>query len=120
MNPSVISETPMDLSEIKDEIAKIRKRDAEPSIRVTRTEEYVQAFMPLSPAQGKELYEKLVKLNIPRMKDTHFHKIVDVLPTNMLILKAVLRSYPITVSNDNIKKILDTVLEYSVDMKVAP
>jgi|SRR3989344_5177119 len=112
MNPTVVSETPTNLAEIKAEVEKIKKRDKEPGIRITRTDEYIQAFMPLSPAKGRELYEKLLKLQIPRMKEMHYHKIVDVLPPNMNILKAVLRSYPITVSNDNIKKIVDIVKEY--------
>ncbi|TAL52097.1 MAG: hypothetical protein EPN86_05465 [Nanoarchaeota archaeon] len=112
MNPSVISETPMNLAELKEQIEKIKKRDGEVNVRIGRTEEYVNAFMPLAPKKGKELYDKLVALNIPRMKDQYYHKIVDILPTNMNTLKAVLRSYPITVSNDNVKKMLDTVLEY--------
>lgn len=112
MNPSVISETPMNLAELKEQIEKIKKRDGEVNVRIGRTEEYVNAFMPLVPKKGKELYDKLVALNIPRMKEQYYHKIVDILPTNMNTLKAVLRSYPITVSNDNVKKMLDTVLEY--------
>ncbi len=116
MNPQVISETPINLAELKENIEKIKERDTEVNIRVGRTEEYVNAFMPLEPKKGKELFNKLVALDVPRMKEQYYNKIVDVLPTNMNTLKAVLRSYPITISNDNIKKMLEVVLEY-VDQK---
>ncbi|HLD19124.1 MAG TPA: hypothetical protein VJB90_03880 [Candidatus Nanoarchaeia archaeon] len=113
MNPTVVSETPINLSELKEEIEKIKKRDPEINMRVGRIEEYTNAFMPLTAKKGKELFDKLVALNIPRMKEQYYHKIIDILPTNMNTLKAVLRSYPITISNDNIKKILDVVIEYA-------
>ncbi len=113
MNPKVISETPIDLGELKLEVEKIKKRDAELNVRMGKTEEYLNSFMPLAPAKAKELYEKLVALNIPRMKDSYCHKIVDVLPENLNVMKAVLRSYPITVSNDNVKKMFELVEEYA-------
>ncbi|MEK6967719.1 MAG: hypothetical protein AABX51_03755 [Nanoarchaeota archaeon] len=112
MNPTVVSETPINTSELREEIEKIKKRDPEINMRVGRTEEYVNTFMPLSSKKGKELLEKLLALNVPRMKEQYYNKIIDILPPNMNTLKAVLRSYPITISNDNIKKILDVVLEY--------
>ena len=59
--------------------------------------------------KAKELEEKLTKLNVPRLKEQHIHKIIDVLPTTVKDLKVVLQGYTLTVNNDNMKKIADTV-----------
>ncbi len=112
MQPTVISETPITMAELKEGVAKIKKRDPEPSFRVTRTEEYLQAFEILTIKKAAELSEKLAKLSIPRLRDMHINKIIDLLPTDVNDLKSILQGYTITVSNENLKKIVDTVKEY--------
>ena len=113
MQPIVISESPITISELKEGIDKIKKRDSEPSFRVTRTDEYLQAFSSLSNKQAAELVEKINKLNVPRLKDVHVCKIVDLMPTDPNDLKMILQSYTLTVSNDNIKKVADLIKEYA-------
>ncbi len=111
MQPTVISETPITMSELREGVARIRKRDPEPSFRVTRTEEYISSFEVLAPKQAAELADKLAKLNVPRLKDIHISKIIDILPADANDLKLLLQGYTITVSNDNVKKIVDVVRE---------
>jgi DNA-directed RNA polymerase subunit F len=105
----IISESPIDLTELKEEVAKIKKRDKELGLRTTKTEDYLNSFAQLTPQQEKELVEKLTKLNIPRVKDNHIRKIVDLLPATIEDLKVVLQGYTISVSNDNLKKIVEAV-----------
>jgi len=51
----------------------------------------------------------LEDLKIPRLKDTHITKIIDILPTTLEDLKAVLQGYSLTVNNENLNKIVETV-----------
>ena len=105
----VLSQEPMPMSQLRETIDKIKKRDKEPNFRVKKIEDYLNSFSQLSPAKSKELIEKLKKLNIPRLKEQHIYKIVDILPAKPEDLKALLQPYTITVNNENIKKIVDVV-----------
>ncbi len=110
--PEVLLETPINIVELKSEIDKIRKRDKELNFRAERTEEYLNHVVHISSAKGKELYDKIEKLNVPRLKNVHIHKILDTMPTNVESLKAILQGYVITISAENLKKMVDLVNEY--------
>ncbi len=103
----IISERPISISELKQELETIKKRDKELNFRALRTEEYLQHF---TESKGQaELHKKLESLSIPRLKDIHIVKIVDILPKTVDELKTILQGYTITVNNENLKKIIETV-----------
>ena len=58
------------------------------------------------------LFDKMMKLNIPRLKEQHIHKIIDITPTTLNDLKVILQSYTVTVNNESMKKIVDTINEF--------
>ncbi|MFH1916910.1 MAG: hypothetical protein ABIJ21_06640 [Nanoarchaeota archaeon] len=107
--PEVIERVPMNLVQVKEELTKIRKRDGDLDIRGTKTEEYSQNFAALSKKDAEDLYAKLEKLNVPRMKDIHIHKLIDMLPGTVPELKVVMQGYSITITAENMKKIVDTI-----------
>ncbi|HLC61703.1 MAG TPA: hypothetical protein VJI52_01665 [Candidatus Nanoarchaeia archaeon] len=109
----IVSETPMNMYQLKKELEKIRKRDSELNFRANRTEEYLQQVLTLKNTD--ELFDKIMKLNIPRLKEQHVHKIIDIAPTTMNELKVILQSYTITVNNDAMKKIVDTLTDFLKD-----
>ncbi|MBN2454394.1 hypothetical protein JXB11_02505 [Candidatus Woesearchaeota archaeon] len=109
----ILSENPIPISQLKEAVDKIKKRDKEPNFRVNKIEEYLNSFNRLSASKSKELIEKLTKLNIPRMKEQHIYKIADILPINVDDLKAILQPYTITVNNENMKKIVEVVKAYA-------
>ncbi len=109
MEPKIIEQRPISITELKAEIEKIKKREKEPSIRITKVEDYLNSFTQLTAAKEKELTEQLKKLEIPRLRDEHVVKIVDLLPKTSEDLKMILQGYVISVSNENLKKIVDTV-----------
>ena len=117
VKPEIISEKPVTITELKQEIDKIKKRDKELNFRVGKTEEYLSHFMTLSKEKEDELIKKLEKLNIPRLKDIHITKIVDIVPKTVDELKIILQGYTITVNNDNIKKIVDIIKEFAEKKK---
>lgn len=109
VKPEIISETPTNMVELKEELANIKKRGKEITMRVGKTEEHLNMFVNLSIAKERELFDKLMKLDIPRLKEVHINKIIDLLPNDINYLKTILQGYAVTVSNENLKKILDTI-----------
>jgi len=117
VKPEIISEKPITLTELKQEIDKIKKRDKELNFRVGKTEEYLSHFITLSKAKEEELIKKLEKLNVPRLRDIHITKIVDILPKTVDELKIILQGYTLTVNNDNLKKIVDALKDFAEKKK---
>ena len=109
MEPKIISQTPVTLAELKEEISKIKQREKEPSIRITRMEDYLNGFVELTPEQGKELRAAITKLAINRLKDEHICKIVDILPRSVNDLKVIMQGSAVSLTNDAINKIVETV-----------
>ena len=109
----IVQEQPMTLSEVKAELEKIQKRDGELTFRGNKTLEYVQAVNPLGPKKAKELKDKLTALDVPRLKEMHVAKMVDVLPTSPNEVKMVLQAYTLTVKDEHCKAIADACKEYA-------
>ncbi|MBI5389711.1 hypothetical protein HZB01_05030 [Candidatus Woesearchaeota archaeon] len=112
MKQQIIASVPVSMATVKANLETIKARDKELNFRATKTEEYLASFVTLTEKKATELYKKIEELNVPRLKDAHIVKIVDILPTTPEQLKAVLQGYTLTVSNDNIKKIVGTVKEF--------
>ena len=106
----IISENPMNIYQLKKELDRIKKRDNELNFRANKTEEYLNQIATLKNAD--ELFDRIMKLNIPRLKEQHTHKIVDITPTTLNDLKAILQAYTVTINNESMKKIVDTINEF--------
>lgn len=113
MDTQIISEKPVSMSELKNELEKIKKRDKELNFRAARTEEYLQHLVTLKNPEG--LFKSMEDLNVPRLKEQHIIKIMDILPKTIDELKAILQAYTITVSNENLKKIIDVVNKFAAE-----
>ncbi len=111
----IISETPISIYELKKELEKIRKRDSELNFRANKAEEYLNHVAVHKNAD--ELFAKIMQLNVPRLKEQHAHKIIDIMPTTVNELKVVLQGYTITINNDSMKKIVDTINEFLESVK---
>ena len=111
--PEILNETPMLMAEVKAELAKIKKRDGELSFRANKTEEYLNHFVEISQKKAKDLYADLQGLKIPRLKEIHMMKLVDVMPATIEETKVTLQGYQtLTVSQDNIKKLVKTINDF--------
>ncbi len=106
----IISETPINIYHLKKELERMKKRDNELNFRANRTEEYLNQIAVLKNAD--ELFGKIISLNIPRLKEQHVHKIIDITPITINELKVVLQGYPITLNNESMKRIVDTINEF--------
>ena len=119
MAVKLISETPITMAELKEDLKKIKERDKELNFRANKTEEYLNMFSTLDADKARELMGKIKKLDIPRLKDEHITKIVDLLPVSADEVKSILQGYTVTVNNDNLKKISETVADYLPKKKQA-
>lgn len=110
--PIIVEEKPISMSEMKAELSKIKRRDKELNYRANKTNDYLNHFKVLDAKTATELYKKIEELDIPRIKEIHIKKIIDILPATNNELKSTLEAYPITVSAENIKKIASVVTKY--------
>ncbi|MFC1741023.1 hypothetical protein ACFL3V_00615 [Nanoarchaeota archaeon] len=107
--PVIETETPITMSELKDELKKIKKRDEELNFRAEKTEEYLSQFVDLKDKEAKALIKKLEALDVPRLRPEHIVKLVDILPATIDEVKLVLQGYTITVTKENLKRIADAI-----------
>lgn len=109
--PEILEKTPIPLAEVKSVVRALKKRDEELSFRAGKTEEYLNNAAKLTLKQSGELKKRLAGLDIPRFKDEQIVKVIDTIPPTVAELKVVLQGYTLTVSNENLSKIVDTVNE---------
>ena len=108
----VIDEKPMTMAELKEEIAKAKKKADEQGFRAQKTEEYLNIFVKTSAKKALEMKDELEKLKVPRLAENHIIKIIDIMPETVDELKVVMQGYPITVTKENMSKIVDVVKKY--------
>ncbi len=108
----VIEEKPLGLSQVKDELKDIKKRDEELSFRAAKVAEYLDTVKVLKPKETEELFAAIEKLNISRLKEAQIYKIIDMMPEDMTQLKNIVQGYALTITNENLNKILEIIAEY--------
>ncbi len=111
--PQFISETPLALADVKAAVDMLQKRDQELNFLSNKTKEYLEQFSPLPEKKREELYTKLAALNLTRLKEEHFCKIIDFLPKNLDELKVVLQSYPLSLSKKDQESIAAVMQEFA-------
>jgi DNA-directed RNA polymerase subunit F len=108
-----LAETPLSISDVRHTLAAIKEKEGELNYRAGKTYEYLEQFAKLDAKEAKKLADELTKLEIPRVKEQHIIKLIDVLPTTAKDVKTVLQGYAVTVTNDNLQKIADVIVKYA-------
>ena len=108
-NLKVLEETPLSTVEIKERLEKRKKRDKELSKKATKTMEYLNTFTSLKLKEAEDIKKKIINLNIPRLRERHITKIIDVMPKDMDSLKVLFSGENITIKEEDLKKILDVI-----------
>ena len=108
----VLEKSPMSLAELKDCIDLIQKRDKELNFRSGKTLEFLNHFTTINSEKSSELKQKLLALDIPRLKEEHIVKIVDFLPLSIADLDVLIQGYPITIAKENQEKIISVVKDF--------
>lgn len=104
----VISETPLTMAEVKEKLAKIEKRDKELSFRANKTKEYLNNFS-LKEKGIPALKKKIEELNIPRLKDRHIVKLIDINPKDADSIKMILSGESLTLKEEDYQKLLEAL-----------
>jgi DNA-directed RNA polymerase subunit F len=112
VKPTIVEEAPISMVQMREELDAIKKKEKDLNFRSNKTYEYLNQSVTLSRKKYDELFKKIDALKISRLRDQHIIKIIDLMPGSIDELKAVLQSYTITVTNDNMKKIVELVEEY--------
>jgi len=107
----ILSEVPINMHQLAEELKSIKKRDKEFNFRANKTEEYLQSLLEIKDADA--LYKKLIALEIPRLREQHVHKIVELLPSSVADLKVILQGYTLNITQENLKKIAALVAEFT-------
>jgi DNA-directed RNA polymerase subunit F len=111
--PELLEKTPMNVVEVKAALEKIHAKEAELNFRAQKAEEYAQDFAKISVKEAAELLEKLRALDVPRIKEHHLHKLIDLMPVSDKHVKLILSSYNVSPTAENAKKVADLIAEYA-------
>jgi len=111
MKPEILNETPVSMLEVKELLSKQKKEDEELTFRAQKTFEHLEQVVTLKKKQADELFEALEKLKLPRFKEQHINKIIDLLPTKIEELKVIMQAYPLNLPQESMKKIVAEVVK---------
>lgn len=104
---NIIEQRPVTLTEAKQLMEKIKKRDKALSTRAQKTEEYLNKFAKLSTQEINSIKEKINNLGITRLKDKHIAKIIDIQPKDIDSLRMILTEDNVTLKQEDLQKILE-------------
>ncbi len=111
-SPQFVSETPLALAEVKHSLHSLEQRDGSLNFLSNKAKEQQELFVSLPLEKKNALYAKLSGLNLTRLKEEHFCKIIDFLPKDLEQLKVVLQSYPLSLPKKDQESIVEVVKEF--------
>ena len=108
-NVQILNEMPITMAELKEKLEDIKKRDKELNTKAKKTHDYLTKFVDIKVNEANKLKESILKLNIPRLKDRHIVKIIDLMPKDLESLKLIFSTENITIKQEDIQKILNAI-----------
>lgn len=112
MKPELIEEKPINSAMLKSMLEKIKEDNGELNFRAEKTIDYLNQSVSISSKEAEEIYTKIEELSIPRLKDIHIHKVIDIMPKHLEEVKNIFQGYTISISDENLNKILDIIKGY--------
>ena len=94
--------------ELKERFKALQK-EGTLSFRAEKTNAYLAAFVAGSVKDAAEVQKKVTALGILRLKERHIVKIIDVMPKDLDSLRQVLSNEPLTIKDEDLRKILDVI-----------
>jgi len=71
---------------------------------------FVKKFIILKPEKAKKLREKIMSLDLLKVKDEHITKIIDIMPETVEDLNKIFSD--VNLDEDETKKLLETIKEF--------
>lgn len=111
---TLLSETPIPLSEVKNIIETNKKENKKDlNFRENKVIEYTNIFCKIKPKESTQLKEEISNLNIARLKERHIIKIIDMLPEDVEALKSVFAGEELTLKTEDLNKIIEITKKYA-------
>lgn len=107
----VIEKIPISVPEMKEHVDAMKKRDKELNFRAKKVEDYLNG-VPKTKAY-KELKKELESAGIGRLKNKHITLIINVLPTDVDSLRAILSGENLTLKQEDLDKITKIVNKHA-------
>ena len=104
---------PVTLAEVKNTLKKISKERKEMIYEQKVALEHATKFGKLPIKKIADMIKELIK--IKDINEIHAIKIADILPKNEDDIKTIFAKERITISAEDIKKILDIVIKYNIE-----
>lgn len=108
-NPTIITEEPITQAQLNQALTKIQERDEELSFRAGKTVDHLNHQPIVDPEKKEELAKAINDLDVPRLKEQHVAKIIDIMPRNVKELAVIISGYTLTVNKDYQEKIIETL-----------
>ena len=108
-NLELISERALTMTELKEKLEGIKKRDKELSEKAQKTHEYLNKFSKLKGKETLKLKEEINNLTILRLKEKHIIKIIDIMPQDIDSLKLIFAAENLTIKQEDLQRILDVL-----------
>lgn len=107
----ILNERPITANEVLAKLEEISKKQ-ELNARAAKTKEHLNIFIELKIEQVKELQKKLESLDIPRLKDRHIVKIINMMPNDIDQLRILFLGETISLKQEDLTKIIEVVKQY--------
>lgn len=111
MDIDVLEQAPISMPMLKSKLEELKgqHKDKELNFRAAKVLEHLSEFVTLDGAKTDELRKKILELNIPRLKEKHIDKILDMIPESTEEIKALLVGENITIKTEDLTKIVSTI-----------
>ncbi len=108
MDVRIISKTPLTIAEVKETLDDLEKK-GELSGSQQKIKDFATRFNKFNKDSPAKLIKELKSADIPRMTDEAVVEIANILPTTEGELNTIFAGKHITVTKENLKKILDII-----------
>ncbi len=93
-------------------LLKEKEKDSELTYREEKSLEYLKKVAKNSAEEVKKIKEDLLSLDIPRLEESHYIKIIEIMPRNGTELRAVLSNTGAILVDENVTRIIDVLKKY--------
>ena len=108
MDVRIISKTPLTIAEVKETLDNLEKK-GELSGSQQKIKDFTTRFNKLNKDSAAKLIKEINSVDIPRMTEEAVVEIANILPTTEGELNTIFGGKHITVTKENLKKILDII-----------
>jgi len=106
----VIEQRAIAIAEVKEKLDSHKKKVKELNFRATKVEAYTEDFAQTTIKQAEELQKKLAAA-LPKLREKHIIKIIDVMPDDVNSVKTIFTGEAINLKQEELKQIVDIVNE---------